>query len=960
MANGSFTSWLNAGPRFILALGVTVGLCVCVFGQPSTARAAVGINQQINYQGKLMDASGSVVADGTYQMALSLYNSSSFGAVPFWTASGTNPAHTKIPVTVSNGLFTVMLGDTSSDGGRQNPLSSLDWNNDTIYLGITIGSDDEMTPRKRIGAVPQAFNAAQLQGMSASGTALSGHTLFTIYQTDASLPAAPRSALDVRTEGASVLKDYIARFYYASTTEKFAIRNDGYVTAVKLAAQTSTTGATISGMNFGEKVLGNTWGGAFNRLLVGSISPDSATGTLDMASVFRYEGSHENGICIDNSDTNAKCRFRAGSSLISEGTINASDFDLAEQYHVTGGATPGDLLVADPENPLFVRRSSGALTGERLVGIASTKPGLLLGDLSDGVDVALAGRVPTRVSAVNGAIAIGDALTASPFEGVAMKATAPGQIVGYALEPATATGTIEVFVKVGYDAGSFLRAEGKGALAEGTIILNSTNTATADAQTADSWGITLRGSVWDGLQALKKDFTLFNQSATDGHSAFSLKMGTSTLWSVDERGSMRTAGDLFLGGRFFPATRSGQQSDKYIFLDDTGPASSTYIATNADGWQANTSYDFAERYASSEALEPGDVVILSQQGQVQVERSKKAGDVPVGIVSTRPGFVAGAPVAGTFPIALAGRVPTRVAALTGQINVGDPLAPSNVPGVAVKAIQAGPIVGYALESYSSANIGKIEVYVSAGWWGGSAIVMNESKLEKVGLTTPVIATTTASTPKSYQGVARILAGATKVKVTHPTLGTFPLIQVTPYGKVDTQWWTDNSSDHGFEILLKEPLTQDVTFSWRAEEMLPADDRLFLSNDQTVRWDIHTGQPIIPSVQTQPQTQVETLPEVTSATTTPTVSTTSSEVVGTSSTTAEAPVEVIPTPVPDTTSSDPVTPPEAIPPAPVPTPEPTPTPDAVVSVPERVVVPDVVPVVVPEPAPAPTPAAEPAT
>lgn len=906
MVSRSFRSWLVRGSWLCLKLLCLVGVVSCAWGSALVAEAASGvITKQINYQGRLMDSGGSDVADGTYQMEFSLYDVAS-GGTPFWTATGTTAAPEKIPVTVNNGLFTVMLGDTSVSGGTQSPLEGIDWNNDTIYLGVTIGADAEMTPRKRLGAVPQAFNAMQLQGMYASSTAGDGQSVFSVHQTSQTAAGVDRSALDVRTQGISDTKDYIARFFSGTgDIAQFSIRNDGYTTAKRLYAMASTTGAIVTGLNVGEKIQGNTWGGAFNRLLAGTMSPETATGTLDMVTVMRYEGSHENALCLDNAETNDTCGFVAGASLIADGTINASAFDLAEQYEITGEAAPGDVLVLDESNPMFVRKSTGA-TDERLVGIVSTRPGLLLGDLEEGVRVALAGRVPTHVSIANGPIAVGDALTAAPVPGMAMKATSPGQILGYALQPASATGTIEVFVKVGYDASAFLRTAQGQTTANGSLVFGSTQSATVGVPAANSWGITWRGSLWDGIQAINKDFQLLNEPVVGGPATFALKAGTSTVWSVNESGVMRTSGDFFLGGRFFPATRSGAQTDKYIFLDDTGPASSTYIATNADGWQANTSYDFAERYYSPDALEPGDVVVLSQRGRFHVQRSMKQGDVPVGIVSTKPAFVAGAPEPSTFPIALAGRVPTRVSAGAGAIQVGDPLTVSPMPGVAVKAIQAGPIVGYALEDYSSATVGTIEVFVNAGWWGGSAIIMNESKPEKVGLVAAPSATVVL--PKSYQGVARILAGATKVKVVHPSLGTFPLIQVTPYGKVDTQWWTDNSSDRGFEIILKEPLAQDVTFSWRAEEMKPADNQLFLSNEEPAEWDIYNGQPVIRGGQSQVPTQPETLPEVTSATTTPEVPETSSvTTISEVPAPAPAPVEEIPVPAEPAEPAEPVSP-----------------------------------------------------
>lgn len=863
MISRSFWAWSARATRQFILTSLVVGALALVFGLAPVAKAAEGINQQINYQGKLTASNGSIVADGTYQIKFSLYTVSSAGT-PIWTASGTTGAPTALSVSVVSGLFTVMLGDTSVAGGSQNSLDGLDWNTDSLYLGVTVGSDGEMTPRKRLGAVPQAFNSMLLQGMSASGTAELGTALFTINQTSPTASDfSQRSALDVKTSGTSMTEDFIARFYNSSGTAMLRVRNDGRTEVNRLYSSVDLPLATVmEARNIGDRTQGTAWAARFNTLLVNSDITDATTGTNDFISVFKYVSSFQNAICLDNSATAATCRFHSGASLVAEGSVDASafntvGFDLAERYRATGDAEPGDLLSIDPENPMFVRRSTGVAYDRYLAGVVSTAPGVSLGDVGD-VAVALSGRVPTKVSAMNGAISVGDVLTSSPIPGVAMKATGPGRTVGYALESATATSTIEMFVKVGYDAGSFLTTNEGEAITNGNLIIDSTSNASPDLATAHSWGVTWRGSVWDGLQSLRRDFTLVNQTIDATRSLFALTSGTSTLWSVDQTGNAQISGDLTLGGRFFPATRSGSQSDKYIFLDDTGPASSTYIATNADGWQANDSYDFAERYYSPDELVPGDVVLISQRGRFHVQRTLRDTDVPIGIVSTRPAFVAGVPATSTYPIALAGRVPTKVSTLKGTIKIGDPLAAASLPGVAVKATVAGPVVGYALEEYSGTSVGMIEVFVNAGWWGGPAVTDSVLATEAPASTTDE---PSVEPVKSYQGVARILAGGIKVKITHPTLGTFPLIQVTPYGLVETNWWTDQSTDVSFEIILKKPLDHDVTFSWRAEGMLPTSDKIFLSNGTTADWNVYSGEVTIPEPKPVEIVEATSTPEV---------------------------------------------------------------------------------------------------
>jgi hypothetical protein len=143
---------LNAGLVIILSAVLLSSLLAL---WQNTAQGA--FNQQINYQGKLTNTSFVAVADGTYNMEFKLYTVSSGGS-PVWTETRTGGDK----VTVSNGLFSVMLGSVTSFAG-------VDFNQ-TLYLGVNIGGsgspvwDGEMTPRKIIGAVPAAFISNSVLG----------------------------------------------------------------------------------------------------------------------------------------------------------------------------------------------------------------------------------------------------------------------------------------------------------------------------------------------------------------------------------------------------------------------------------------------------------------------------------------------------------------------------------------------------------------------------------------------------------------------------------------------------------------------------------------------------------------------------------------------------------------------------------------------------------------------------
>lgn len=117
--------------------------------------AATGINQQISFQGKVVNANGTNVTNGSYTFVFSLYTVASGGS-NIWTESKS--------VTVTDGIFQTNLGDTTALPG------SVDFNTDNIYLGVNFNADGEMSPRVRFTAAPYAFNAKKVGGLTVTDT----------------------------------------------------------------------------------------------------------------------------------------------------------------------------------------------------------------------------------------------------------------------------------------------------------------------------------------------------------------------------------------------------------------------------------------------------------------------------------------------------------------------------------------------------------------------------------------------------------------------------------------------------------------------------------------------------------------------------------------------------------------------------------------------------------------------
>jgi hypothetical protein len=176
------------------------------------------------------------------------------------------------------------------------------------------------------------------------------------------------------------------------------------------------------------------------------------------------------GVCKNTTDgTSTATQFRE---------CNGTPGDIAEWYETNGDVRAGDIVylteeiftyqeeLIDPrtglpklkdgvtpdergnyrrEDRVMAERNFSILskatvqTLDRAIGIVSTSPyqsfgkGVFVG--KNPQPIALIGRVPTNVSLENGPIDVGNMITISSQAGIGMKATKPGRVIGYALEP---------------------------------------------------------------------------------------------------------------------------------------------------------------------------------------------------------------------------------------------------------------------------------------------------------------------------------------------------------------------------------------------------------------------------------------------------------------------------------------------------------------------------------------------
>ncbi|MFQ5492568.1 MAG: hypothetical protein ACE5DX_00190 [Candidatus Dojkabacteria bacterium] len=331
-------------------------------------------------------------------------------------------------------------------------------------------------------------------------------------------------------------------------------------------------------------------------------------------------------------------------------------------------------------NRFLVEKSNTTNVG-RLMGIISTDPGILLNtandpneqqDLTNLRPLALAGRVPVKISAASADIVKGDPISASDKDGQGQKLQGSGMIVGIALEEWTSTsGDTDVMVLIKnthYDS----------ATEEGTLYL---------------------GESGKGLISFNEETGTFEfDSNGDGIPEMSL----------GENNEIEVAQDVL--PKSSPATltdESGQQITDGIDLGSPEAYFDDVYANTFHGQDlAINNFDVAEEYLVEDmTIMAGDVVRFKKDSSdsLFVERTDEAQDkYAIGVISTKPGLYLKdwqEDRESGRPVALAGRVPVKVTDENGPVHRGDFLTPASTPGYAMKAVRGGVIIGRAMEDF---------------------------------------------------------------------------------------------------------------------------------------------------------------------------------------------------------------------------------------------------------------------
>jgi microcystin-dependent protein len=342
--------------KILITLKIIAIILITNFSFFELNQTFAAFNQEINYQGRLLDNSGDPVSNNGYNIQFKLYTSS-VGGSPIWTEThcyspdngatcdGTGSDNR---IQTRDGLFSVMLGS-------QNSLIDINFNQ-VLYLSVNIGGtstspsyDGEMTPRKILGAVPAAFEANRINGISSD-------QFFRNDILNATNSATTSFALQQNGSGK------LMELFGSSGQSLFTVNSNGNV-GIGTSTPTSQLHTTGSVMFSGNLIEFGTVAAPVNAL--------SLNGTM-----IQVGGQNQNGVDLFHHTTQV-ARFTSSQSYLASGNFGINTTNPTEKLTIDG-------------NILFINNAIiGAENNSNLTLTNINNNGLVILDSRQGIEVNL-------------------------------------------------------------------------------------------------------------------------------------------------------------------------------------------------------------------------------------------------------------------------------------------------------------------------------------------------------------------------------------------------------------------------------------------------------------------------------------------------------------------------------------------------------------------------------------------
>jgi len=343
----------------------------------------------INYQGRVVDAGTNF--DGTGQFEFALVNAS--GTTNYWSNDGTalGQPSAAVLLTVTKGLYSVLLGDTTI-ANMSVALSPAVFANSDVRLRVWfndgVNGFQQLAPDQRLGAVGYALNAASLA--TPAGGDLSGPvtnlTVTKLQGVPLAVPA-PTTGQVLRYNGTSWTNSAI------QSGDLPSINSASNFTGSLAGDVTGTQGATV---------VGTVGGASAANVATGANAANSATSANTASTIVKRDGSGNITVGTVTGSLNGNASTATSASTATTATT-ANNFTGSLGGDVTG--TQGATAVGTVGGVSAANVASGAIAANNATS-ANTASTIVKRDGSGNITVgtvtgALNGNATSATTAAN-------------------------------------------------------------------------------------------------------------------------------------------------------------------------------------------------------------------------------------------------------------------------------------------------------------------------------------------------------------------------------------------------------------------------------------------------------------------------------------------------------------------------------------------------------------------------------
>jgi len=375
-------------------------------------------------------------------------NTGNQGGVPYYSATGTLSSSaagisgkalisggTGAPTWYTPTAGSVLFAGTSGILAQDN--TGLFWDDTNNYLGIGTA-----TPGAQLEIVGNTINHTNSWWTNSSIRA-SGTLVFGLYEPLAS-NILERSRGTHEAPEAVQSGDNLGNLIFAGYSNAWG--RQGAIIYAKAAENYAAATNLGSNLYFGTVPIGS--GTMATRMTILN-SGDIGIGTTAPESRLQVSGG---GFCVGNDATCNTDNDTEGVIYAVSNSVTAADY--AEYFKTKeSNLKSGEVVCVDTQNDNAVKRCQND-GDNNVMGVVSTNPGIVGNDNEDVAKnpedyavIAMLGQIPGYVTNENGAIQIGDALTASSTAGYMRKADSGESTVGVALQNFTdSKGQIQILI----------------------------------------------------------------------------------------------------------------------------------------------------------------------------------------------------------------------------------------------------------------------------------------------------------------------------------------------------------------------------------------------------------------------------------------------------------------------------------------------------------------------------------